>query len=136
MRIKVKQIFDNCVNFMRHEFSVIRHIFSFFSEMFFPNQDIYIYIYIYILKVITTFPTNHYVNNNILHQSLHNLKLLLIQVYNKMVYLLCVLCVFLQRLLSLLLKQQRIWVLKHWKSRQTAPTPSKVKIHNCVLVYI
>ena len=131
MRIKVKQIFDNCVNFMRHEFSIIRHIFSFFSEMFFPNQDIYIP---YILKVITTFPTNHYVNNNILHQSLHNLKLLLIQVYNKMVYLLCVLCVFLQRLLSLPLKQQRIWVLKHWKSRQTAPTPSKVKIHNCVLV--
>lgn len=130
MRIKVKQIFDNCVNFMRHEFSVIRHIFSFFSEMFFPNQDIFIYI----LKVITTVPTNHYVNNNILHQSLHNLKLLLIQVYNKMVYLLCVLCVFLQRLLSLLLKQQRIWVLRHWKSRQTAPTPSKVKIHNCVLV--
>ena len=131
MRIKVKQIFDNCVNFMRHEFSIIRHIFSFFSEMFFPNQDIYIP---YILKVITTFPTNHYVNNNILHQSLHNLKLLLIQVYNKMVYLLCVLCVFLQRLLSLLLKQQRIWVLRNWKSRQTAPTPSKVKIHNCVLV--
>ena len=48
--------------------------------------------------------------------------------------ILCVLCVFLQRLLSLLLKQQRIWVLRHWKSRQTAPTPSKVKIHNCILV--
>lgn len=131
MRIKVKQIFDNCVNFMRHEFSIIRHIFSFFQRCASPTR---IYIDIYLLKVITTVPTNHYVNNNILHQSLHNLKLLLIQVYNKMVYLLCVLCVFLQRLLSLLLKQQRIWVLRHWKSRQTAPTPSKVKIHNCVLV--
>lgn len=130
MQIKVKQIFVNCIKFIRREFSIIRHIFSFFSEMFFPNQDIYIDI----LKVITTVPTNHYVNNNILDQSLHNLKLLLIQVYNKMVYLLCVLCVFLQRLLSLLLKQQRIWVLRHWKSRQTAPTPSKVKIHNCALV--
>ena len=42
------QIFGNCVNFIRHDFSNLynKAHFYLFLEMFLPNQDIYIYIYI------------------------------------------------------------------------------------------